>query len=199
MPDKTSTDEQLILLASSGNEAAINALLMHFFNPLRFYILKNKWCFDPILIQEIIHQTILNVLRAIKSGRFKPIAFGLFKSYLFQTCQNTCFEILEKEKAAPKPGTDCFPKETVGLPEALVWSRDTDYFDYDDKRHKLAKALPTLTVEQQRLIELRKQGVHYSDMKNDPILGKYTIDSLREMMYIIKCKIRNTNDTNENE
>jgi RNA polymerase sigma factor (sigma-70 family) len=175
--------------ASRRDDSALNILLERYYNPLKFHIYKYRlsWNLEPAFIDEIIHQTVLKVLRAIQSSQFTPSGIGVFKAFLFETCKRTCWEMNRKEKRQMKTTSEAFPK---GLPEDIIAKRNMEVDDFDYLRMKLQKILPALNQEEQRLLELIGKGKSYKEIKEqDPILGKHSIDYLMRMMYIIKKKI----------
>ena len=202
MRDDARTDEALIAAYLAGDNPAFGALFERYFNPLMFYIPKVAWFDDKQLFEDIVHQSFLKVLEAVKSGRFKPLSAGRpaglpdipgkFRSYLFETCQNICWQE-NKKRSRCKTASSAFPDEPAGIPDDILSQRDTDTPDYDYYRIKLQEALPKLNAEEQRLLKLltEGEGMSYQDIHDrDPILGKHPVDYLMRMMYIIKKKIK---------
>jgi len=192
LPDEPLQDKQLLetLRSGKGEPSTLNTLLERYFNPLKFYIYKYKlsWNMEESFITEIVHQSVLNVLKAIQSDRFAPTTIAHFKSFLFETCKRTCWDMNRKEKRQIKTASEVFPE---GMPDDIFIQRDTNVSDFDYLRMKLEKALPSLNKREKRLLKLIGGGKTYKQIKEkDKVLRKHTIDYLMQMMYIIKKKIR---------
>jgi len=201
MPDNQLSDEALVQAFLAGDSPALTVLFERYFDPLKFYLIKISWIHDKNVYEDIIQQTFMLVLRAIKSGKFKPDRVGLsrrgkFKSYLFETCRNICWQENKKHSQC-MPATDAFPKEPdqesagpSGIPDDVFTQRDMDVSPYDYYRYKLQKVLPELNDEEKRLLILKSEGKSYKEIQEqDQVLGKHSIDYLMLMMYNIKKKI----------
>lgn len=188
---KQPTNEQLVQASLAGDSSAINTLLERYFAPLKFFLAKISWFKDTEFFEEIIHDAVLLVLKAIKTGRFKPDSAASFKTYLFETAKNICWNENKKRATQYKPASQVFPKEPTGIPDDIMCLRDTDVSDFDYLRLKLKKALPSLSKKEQRFLELLiDEGKSYKEILLDPMFSKHKLDYLMRMLYIIKEKIR---------
>jgi len=191
MPDNQLSDEALISAFFSGVEDALTVLCERYLNILKFFLYPINRSRNNELLEDIIQQTFLKVIQAIKSGKFNPDMPGKFKSYLFETAKRICLSFNQKQASQFKPASEVFPKEPTGIPDDVFTQRDMDVSPYDYYRHKLQKVLPILNDVEKRLLELVSEGKSFKEIhENDPVLSKYSIDYLKEMMYIIKKKIR---------
>jgi DNA-directed RNA polymerase specialized sigma24 family protein len=202
-----SQDEALLktLLSDSSEETkddVLNTILERYYNPLKYHIYKHRlsWNPDPVFIDEVIDQTVVKVIWAVKKGKFIPRTIGLFKAFLFETCKRTCWEMNRTEKRQMKTVSEVFTNKLPdgsessmpeGIPEDVMTKRNMDVDDFDYLRIKLKKILPYLNQEKQRLLELAGKGKKYKQITGkDKILGNYSVDDLAKMMYIIKIKLR---------
>lgn len=191
MPDNQPSDEALISAFFSGVEDALTVLCERYLNILKFFLYPINRSRNNELLEDIIQQTFLKVIQAIKSGKFNPDMPGKFKSYLFETAKRICLSFNQKQESQYKPASEVFPKEPTGIPDDAVTQKILDAPVYDYYRAKLQKVLPILNDEEKRLLTLKSEGKSYKEIhEQDPVLGKHSVDYLMQMMYIIKKKIQ---------
>ena len=127
MPDNQLSDEALIYSFLAGDdESALAVLCERYLNPLKFLLYKISWSKDKDLFEDIIQQTFLKVIQAIKSNKFRPEYAGSFKAFLFNTCEKICLSFNQKLASQCKPASEYFPKEQTGIPDDATTKRDMD-------------------------------------------------------------------------
>ena len=172
MTDDPRSDEQLIDAYRSGDATALDLLIKRY-EHLWYYIFKTSNSKDKSLIDDILSETFLAMVKELKSGGFIPKDEGSFRAWLYEIAHHRCIQA--NTKLARQPIS--LSKEYM---EAFGYREKRDDIEtYQHQMQKLNEALTKLTPKERRLFELRRQGLSYQQIKLDPDFQDYSIGQLR--------------------
>jgi len=199
LPDQPA-DEILVSSYLAGDESALDQLYQRYYNPLGFFIRKHSLYKDDSFIGDCRQIAFFKVFTIFKEGRFKPELAGSFKTLLYKTAKNVCFDENEKRMRSARPLSEVFTREELATPEELCY-RQPESTDYDEIQERVKQVLAKLTKKEQKLMWLVSEGKKCKDIiKMRPFSKEYkSVDSLKQKIYNIRKKFKKGGKDNDQE
>lgn len=166
------SDEDLVRSFYSGDTTALGSLIKRY-EHLWYYIFKTSNSKDKSLIDDILSETFLAMVKELKSVGFIPKDKGSFRSWIYEIAHHRCIQANKKMARQPINLSKEY-MESFGYRE----KRD-DIETYQYQMQKLNEALTKLAPKERRLFELRRQGLSYRQIQPDPYFQYYSIGQLR--------------------
>jgi RNA polymerase sigma-70 factor (ECF subfamily) len=127
----------LLLAVARGDVAALRELYRAFERPL--YTLGIRWLQDPKMAEELVQEVTFRMWR--RAGTFDP-SRGAASSWIFGVARNVAADLARQRGHNPTPVAD--------PPSRLEpWDEDSAWLSW-----QVSKALRSLPIEQQRVLEL---------------------------------------------
>ncbi|MFH1226734.1 MAG: hypothetical protein V1701_02370 [Planctomycetota bacterium] len=184
------SDEALLEEFRAGNNKALDMLLERYQKILHCFILSFSRIKDLFSIDEILQETLLTILKELKTNDFMLKGTGTFRSWAYLVAKHHCLKATEKLASRPKLLSQVYPDEPTGMPDDLMTNMPTDIVDYEYLDCKLSKAMSELSLEEQKLMRLVSQDKTYKEIQQDPWFSKYSVDYLMRKVYIITKRMR---------
>ena len=135
---EAASEEELLARVSEGDAAALRVLYRAYERPL--FALGVRWYGDRALAEELVQDVTLTVWR--KAGQFDP-GKGRASAWIFGIARNAATDLARAKLRRPVPVEEL--PEGGGSP----WEADEAWHAWE-----VAKAVRTLPIEQQRVVEL---------------------------------------------
>jgi RNA polymerase sigma-70 factor (ECF subfamily) len=136
--ERRATEDALLLEVARGDADALRMLYRSFERPL--YTLGIRWLGDPTLAEEMVQEVTLRIWR--RAEKFDPNR-GASSSWIFGVARNVAADIARSRSKDPIPMAE--PR----LDRAEPWDDESAW-----EAWQVARALQTLPVEQQKILEL---------------------------------------------
>lgn len=187
------TDQELIRLYVSGNEAGLKGLIDRYKSKIytSIYLLVK----DEHLAEDIFQDTFIKVINTLRSGRYNEE--GKFLPWVVRIGHNLVIDHYRKERRAPSvvnaDGFDIF--DVLQFADESMESRMIREQTYSDLR-KMIQLLPD---DQKEVLIMRHYGemsfkeiADVTEVSINTALGRmrYALNNLRKMMYGKELAVR---------
>lgn len=180
------TDQELIRLYVSGNEAGLRTLVDRYKS--RIYTSIYLLVKDSALAEDIFQDTFIKVINTLKGGRYNEE--GKFLPWVIRIAHNLVIDYYRKERRAPivvnSEGFDIF--DVLHISEENAESR----MIREETHRDLRRMIQLLPDEQKEVLIMRHYGeMSFKDIADvtevsiNTALGRmrYALNNLRKMMY----------------
>lgn len=180
------TDQELIRLYVSGNEAGLRTLVDRYKS--RIYTSIYLLVKDSTLAEDIFQDTFIKVINTLKGGRYNEE--GKFLPWVIRIAHNLVIDYYRKERRAPivvnSEGFDIF--DVLHISEENAESR----MIREETHRDLRRMIQLLPDEQKEVLIMRHYGeMSFKDIADvtevsiNTALGRmrYALNNLRKMMY----------------
>jgi len=188
MPKDSCCDEELVSQYLAGDGSALDKLLERYQKLLWQYICQLIHSSDDPTIEDILQEVMLTAFRDIRA--FQSKGPGSFKAWLWGIAHNRARQAIAKLKRQPEPFSVRFPKS---LPEDVEAERPDTTDDEESQNlltNKLNLLLSGLEPADQRIFELKRQGLTYQEILQQDEFKGWTPGKLRIRFYRIMEMLR---------
>lgn len=185
------SDEELVLAYLGGDGLALDKLLARFQKPLWQYICQMIHSPDDSLIEDILQEVMLTAFKDIKTGKFRDSGPGSFNAWIRSITRHRTLQAIDKLKRQPESFSVRFPKS---LPEDISVERPDDSAQEDEQNiltNRLNMLLSELDSIDQRIFELKRQGLTYQEILQQDEFKDWTGGRLRTRFCRIMELLRN--------
>lgn len=193
------SDEELVQRFMEGNESALNTLLERYQKLLWKYICAVIHSSSDSLIDDIFQETWLSVIKSIPKDKFNDLGPGSFRAWLYSIARRLALKAVDRLYRQPEPFSIRFPKS---LPEDLDAGRPDEAQPVECQNsltNKLDLLLSALEPMDQRLFELKRQGLTYQEILQQDGFKDWSGSKLRTRFCRIMELLREKANTDEDK